>query len=312
MNTSFFKLNKNGLINLFIIYIVWGSTYLAIRVTVREGAGFTPFTMGATRLLLSGFLLLGWNIIRGGHIHLSRKDLTRLLVSSILLWFLGNGFVMLAEQRASSGLTALILASTPIWVAMMDSVYQKRLPSLLLVSSLIIGTGGIFVLSLPVLLNGVRADFFSIIALLIAAFCWGAGTFYQSKNPINLSPTVSSGYQMIFGGISFTLMAVFFQNPIPSPNLEAWLAWAYLVFIGSIIAFTAFIQAVRLLPPGIVTTYGYVNPIIAVFLGWLILNEDITIWTFLGAFFVLAGVTGVFQSNAKNRASRYHSDVEKI
>lgn len=294
------KITPSGLLNLFIVYFVWGSTYLAIRIGIRSGSGFQPFWFGGLRVLVAGAILLLLAFIRGKNIFPSKNELKVLGASGFLLWIGGNGMVVLAEQRIDSGIAALVVASTPIWVAFFESVLDKRMPSLLLIGSLIVGFSGIIVLSLPLLTSGVRADVFSILAVLLASFSWSSGLVLQTRKPVSLGRGVSSAYQQLFGGVFFVLIALLVREPLPAPIAEAWLAWGYLVLFGSILAFTAFVSALQMLPTSLVTTYAYVNPVIAVFLGWLILREPLTPWTVAGGLFVLAGVTGIFRVSNKN------------
>ena len=294
------KITPAGLLNLFVVYFVWGSTYLAIRIGIRSGSGFQPFWFGGLRVLAAGSILLLIGLIRGKELRPSKMDLKVLIASGFLLWIGGNGLVVLAEQRIDSGLAALVVASTPIWVALFESILDKKIPSLLLIGSLIVGFSGIIILSLPLLTSGVRADILSIFAVLLASFSWSSGLVLQTRQPVSLSRGVSSGYQQLFGGMFFALIAFIVREPLPVPTTEAWLAWGYLVLFGSILAFTAFVSALQILPTSLVTTYAYVNPVIAVLLGWMILRESITPWTIIGGVFVLAGVTGIFRVNNKN------------
>jgi drug/metabolite transporter (DMT)-like permease len=289
------SLSTSGLLNLSVVYIVWGSTYLAIRVAVREGSGFPPFMMGAMRVILGGGLLLLWAGLSRKRVRPTRKELLIVAASGLLLWFGGNGLVVWAEQRAASSYAALILASTPVWVAFIESILDRRSPTMILIASLAIGFAGIGILSAPVLRQSTRADVLSVMALLAAAVSWGTGSVLQSRRQVDLTPRVNSGYQQVFGGLGFVLAAVVFGEPLPTPSGQAWMAWVYLVIIGSVFAFTAYVQALRLLPTSVVMTYAYVNPVIAVVLGWLILREPITLWTLCGAALVLLAVAGVFR-----------------
>ncbi len=293
------RITPAGLLNLAVVYFVWGSTYLAIRIGIREGSGFQPFWFGGLRVLLAGVILILFGLIRGRKILPEKKDLGVLIAAGFLLWIGGNGMVILAEQRIDSGLAALIVASTPIWVASFEAVLDRRIPSGLLILSLIIGFGGILTLSYPLLTSGVRADILSILAVLLASFSWSSGLVLQSRKPVSLSRGVSSGYQQLFGGIFYALIALLAAEPLPTPTAEAWLAWSYLVIFGSILAFTSFVSALQQLPTSLVTTYAYVNPVIAVLLGWLILREPITPWTIAGGFFVMLGVLGIYLVNRK-------------
>jgi len=295
------KVTPAGLIHLFVVYFVWGSTYLAIRIGIRSGAGFEPFWFGGMRVFTAGIILLGWGLIRGKNLRLSKKDLLILAGSGFLLWIGGNGLVVWAEQQVNSGIAALVVATVPIWVAFLDSIMDSRIPTLKVILSLIIGFLGIFILSLPVLTSGIRADLLSILALLLASLSWASGLVLQTRHPVALSRGVSSGYQQLFGGIFFALIALIVREPLPTPTTEAWLAWGYLVIFGSVIAFTSFVTALQILPTRLVTTYSYVNPVIAVLLGWLILGEPITYWTIAGGVLVLIGVTGIYRASSASK-----------
>lgn len=293
-----------GLVNLFIVYLVWGSTYLAIRVAVREGSGFSPFVMGATRVLAAGTLLLLWSACRRQRIRLTWKELAVLAISGGLLWTGTNGLVMWAERNAHSGQAALLMGAVPIWTAVIESFLDRRAPSLLLVGSLLIGFAGLGVLTAPVLMTGSRADWTSVVALLVAPICWASGTLVQRRRPVAVGHLVSSGYQHIFGGVGFAMLVLILGERLPSPTPEAWGAWGFLVAMGSLLGFTSFVRALRLLPTSIVMTYAYVNPVIAVILGWLILREPVTAWSLGGMALVLLGVSGVFRERYRKAGPR--------
>lgn len=294
-------LNLTGLFHLFVIYLVWGSTYLAIRIAVQQGSGFPPFALGASRTLLAGAILLLWAKFARQRVKVTTAELQFLLLSGLLLWVGGNGMVNWAEQRANSAFAALLISSTPIWVATLESFLDRRWPSLNLVVALAIGFAGIGVLTGPALLSGTRADALSTAAILVAALSWGTGSLLQRRRRIELSPLVSSAYQQLFGGLGFVVISLLAREPFPHPAPQAWWAWLYLVIFGSLFAFTSFIQALRLLPTSLVMTYAYVNPVIAVFLGWLILGEPVTAWTIAGATLVLFALAGIFRENGRNR-----------
>jgi drug/metabolite transporter (DMT)-like permease len=291
-----------GLLHLCVVYLVWGSTYLAIRVAVRAGAGFPPFTLGAMRVLIGGALLLGWAKLEGRRVAIARREAALMIAAGCLLWVGGNGGVMWAEQRAESGYAALLIGTTPLWVALIESRLDRRKPSLLLMGSLLLGLLGIAVLSAPVLRRGERGDTLAALALLLGGLSWGCGTILQRRRPVELAPRVSAGYQSLFGGIGFVLAALLLREPRPTPTPAAWLGWAYLLVFGSLLAFTSFVTAVRMLPTQVVMTYAYVNPVVAVLLGWLVLRERVTGWTLLGSAMILLSVAGVFRD--RSRAAR--------
>ena len=289
------RLDPVGLANLFVVYLVWSSTYLAIRIAVREGAGFPPFTMGFMRAALGGAILLLWSRLRKHPIRLTKQEAVILAASGMLLWLGGNGLVTFAEQRAESGLAALLVSASPIWAAAIEAIIDRKLPSIRLVLALFVGFAGISVLTTPALMTGIRADTIAILALLVAPVTWASGSVLQARRPVNLSPRVSSAYQMLFGAVGFAIVMVLRHEPLPTPTQEAWFAWIYLVIFGSLFAFTAYVTALRLLPTRIVMTYAYVNPVLALALGWLVLGEAITWWTVAGSALVLTGVAGVFR-----------------
>ena len=288
-----------GLLNLSVIYVVWGSTYLAIRVAVREGAGWGPFWLGASRVFVAAAILLLLAAARRARIRPSRRELAVVAVSGLLMWVGGNGGVIWAEQRVDSGLAALIVGAMPMWIALMEGVLDRRAPSLSLILSLIAGFVGLGVLTAPMLRGGVSADLLGVAVIIFGTLCWAAGSILLHRRPVGLEPTVLSGLQQLIGGLGFAALGLLFREPMPAPTTEAWIAWGYLVVFGSLLAFTAFIHALRLLPATIVMTYAYVNPVFAVILGWMILSEPITPFTLLGTALIMVGVYGVFREKGK-------------
>jgi len=295
------KLPWGGIGHLCVVYLVWSSTYLAIPVAVRPGSGFPPFALAALRCLLGFPILFLWARGRGLRVGPTWPELRLLAVSGILLWTFGNAFVTVAEQRIDSALAALLIASTPIWVALLESIVDRRFPPAFLLASLLVGFLGTGLTAYPALRGGVHADVVAIVLLLIAALSWGGGSLLQRRRPIALDARVSAAYQMLFGGLGVLVISVGFREPMPTPNLSAWLAFAYLLIFGSIISFTSFLKALHLLPTRLVFTYGYVNPVIATFLGWLILNERLSGASLLGAALVLVGVAGSFRGALRAR-----------
>ena len=300
MPSATIRTNWKGLLHLFVVYLVWSSTYLAIRVAVRPEGGFPPFAFGALRVILGGLVLLLWARLAGQRIRLSGREMLVLAGSGLLLWTGGNGFLMWAEQRIASGYAALLVASTPIWVAILESVLDRKLPTFLLVLFLLTGFAGTGLLSVPSLCSGQAAEVLPVLALMLGSFCWGAGSLLHHRNPLEVSSRVSAAYQQLFGCGGFLLMSLVSREPLPRPTLAAWWALAYLLLFGSILAYTSYLRALELLPTRIVFTYAYVNPVLAVFLGWLFLQEPVTGWTMAGAMLVLMGVAGVFRARSRH------------
>ena len=290
------KLDRAGLAHLVVVYIVWGSTYLAIRVAVREGAGFPPFTMALMRVLVASAILLAWARLRGERVGISRGELAILAGTGAMLWVGGNGLVNWAEMRVSSGLAALLVAAMPIWGECIASVADRRFPGWRITGSVLVGFLGVGVLSWPVLRHGTTADVLSVTALLFAPLSWAAGSIWLQRRKLDLSNRSLSGWQHLMGAVGLLVFALLRREPLPAPTREAWMAWGYLVVFGSVISFTSYMTTLRLLPYRIVMTYAYVNPVIAVCLGWLILGETISWWTITGAALVIAGVMGIFNN----------------
>lgn len=290
------RLDRRGLFHLAVVYVVWGSTYLAIRVCVREGAGFPPFTLAFLRTIAAGTILLGWSASRRARVRLTRPEFVVLAGTGVLMWLGGNGLVTWAEKHADSGLAALLVAVMPIWGAILESSLDRRLPSFRLAGSLLIGFVGVGVLSWPILREGTRADLWAVVALLLAPLWWAVGSLWMTRRRPDLEIRTVSGWQHLFGAASFLIVGLLLGEPLPTPTPEAWLSLVYLILFGSVLAFTSYITILKLLPVQVAMTYAYVNPVIAVLLGWLILGEPVTGWTVAGAGLVLAGVAGVFRN----------------
>jgi drug/metabolite transporter (DMT)-like permease len=297
------RLPLSGLLHLGVTYLVWGSTYLAIRIAVREGAGWGPFWLGASRVAVASVVLLLITAWRSKRLRPSRSELTVLVVSGLLMWVGGNGGVNWAEQRVDSGLVALIIGTMPMWVALAEAGLDRRAPSPLLLGAIATGFAGLVVLTLPLLRGGVGGDPAGIAVVVLSTLTWGAGTLLVSRRPVGLGPFAMGGWQQLAGAVGFATLAMLVREPAPTPTPAAWGAWAYLVVFGSIFAFTSFIAALRLLPTSVVMTYTYVNPVIAVLLGWLVLDEPVTRTTLAGMGLILTGVWGVFRDRHR-RARR--------
>jgi drug/metabolite transporter (DMT)-like permease len=282
--------------HLLIVYIVWGSTYLGIRVAVQEGSGFPPMIMSATRVFAGSLILIALaRFIKKQSLRLTKEEWVVLSISGLALWWGGNGLLAIAEMTVPSGYAALIISCTPIWVAIIESILDKKRPSVFLVISLLIGVAGIAVLNWPAIIAGNLNDLKGLFLLIIAGLSWGAGSIYQKRKNIHTTPEISSAVQQFTGGIALLITSFIISEPTMNPVPSAWWAWGYLIIFGSVIAFTSFVKALKLLPPNIVFTYAFVNPVVAIVLGFIILGEPITPWTFAGATLVLVGVLGVFK-----------------
>jgi len=293
------RVTARGLGHLVIVYLVWGSTYLAIRFGVREGSGFPPFALGAVRTVAAGTLLFLWAFARGTSVRIRRSECVTLVVAGLLMWPGANGLVNWAEQRADSSYAALLVGAMPIWTALIDAIWRRRLPSWRLIGFLAVGFSGIGLLTVPQLRSAEGADSMSILMLILAPITWSIGTLLQIHRPVRVSPVVASAYLNLFGGLGFAVLWVAAGEPFPHPTPEAWGALAYLAVAGSVVAYTAYVRTLRMLPTSIAMTYAYVNPMVAVLLGWALLRERITLTTVFGMVVILIGVWGVFREKRR-------------
>jgi drug/metabolite transporter (DMT)-like permease len=298
---------RAGYAHLAVVYVVWGSTYLAIRVAVRPEGGFPPFALGALRMALAGGILLGWAGLRRARLALSRRDALTLAITGLLMFPLANGLVNWAERRTASGYAALLVGALPIWTAVIESILDRTRPSLRLVLSLAVGFGGLILLAAPELMAAGGADSAATLALLIAPVTWAGGSVLQTRRPVAVGPVASAGYLHVFGAVGFVALFLALGEPLPAPSAAGWGAFAYLVLAGSVAAFTSFVRVLRVLPTSVVMTYAYVNPAIAVVLGAVWLGERMTVADAGGMALVLAGVWGVL--GAKPRGSSEASAV---
>lgn len=288
------------------VYLVWGSTFLAIRIGVRE---VPPFLLAAIRFLIAGSVLYAWMLVRGERSPNSRQWLSAFLLA-VLIFVLDYGLVFWAEQRVPSGTTAVMLATIPTFMALAEILIlrTRRLTARLAVA-LAIGIGGVAVLTHPSSsLGGAPLDRTGAAALIIAAVSWSLASALTRKLPLPSSKVMSSGVQMLAGGVLLTIAAAAlgeFGSFDPwAVSRGAWLALLYLIVAGSIIAFTAYVWLIHHESPTKVGTYAYVNPIVAVLLGYVLGGEGLGRRTVLGTLLVLISVAVITTTRAKNAITR--------
>jgi drug/metabolite transporter (DMT)-like permease len=294
-----------------ILYLVWGSTYLAIRVGVRE---VPPFLFAAMRFLIAGLVLYGWMIAHGERSP-SRLQWASASLLAILFFVLDYGLVYWAEQRVPSGIAAVMMATTPAFMALWEiSFLRTQKLTIRLALAPLIGMGGVAVLMSPTLnLGGVPIDRAGAIALVAAAMSWSVASVLTRKLPLPPSQVMSSGVQMLAGGVFLTLTSAAlgeFRDFHPwSASRGAWLSLLYLTVAGSIIAFTAYLWLIHHESPTKVVTYAYVNPVVAVLLGYFLGGESLGPRTILGALFVLISVVVITTTRAKKPAATFSEVV---
>src|SRR6266481_967912 len=286
-----------------IIYFVWGSTYLAIRVGVRE---VPPFLLAAMRFLIAGLLLYSWMIARGERSPTGRQWTSASLLA-ILIFVLDYGLLFWAEQRVPSGIAAVMMATIPAFMALSEIIFLRtqRL-TVRLTLALLIGIGGVAVLmSRSLNLGGAPIDMVGAAALTVASVSWSVASVLTRKLPLPPSKVMSSGAQMLAGGVFLAITAAAmgeFRSFHPwAMSRGAWLSLLYLIVAGSIIGYTAYVWLIHHESPTKVGTYAYVNPVVAVLIGYFLGGEALGARTVLGTFLVLTSVV-VIRTTAKKEA----------
>jgi drug/metabolite transporter (DMT)-like permease len=275
-----------------IIYFVWGSTFLAIRVGVHE---VPPLLFAAIRFLIAGLVLFGWMIARGEPSPTRRQWMSMLLLA-LLIFLIDYGLLFWAEQRVPSGVAAVMMATIPVFIALSEILFlQTQRLTIRLALALMIGIGGVAVLmSNSLKLGGAPVDRPGAVALIIASISWSIAAVLARKLPLPPSKVMSSGAQMLAGGIMLTITSTAlgeFRHFHPSTvSSAAWFSLVYLIIAGSIIGFTAYVWLLHHESPTKVGTYAYVNPVVAVVLGYLLGGETLGLRTVLGTMCVLVSV----------------------
>jgi drug/metabolite transporter (DMT)-like permease len=277
------------------LYVVWGSTYLAIRIGLN--AHMPPAFMGAARLAPAGLIMLAFARSRGADIRLPWRDLRIVCTVGILLLVGGMFSVFLAEQYIASGLAAVLVALQPLWIAGAESVLPDMdKPTAQGYLGLGLGFLGLFILMWPRLtVTGSRTELLGCGIVIVATFIWMVGSVYSKRRPVKADAMVATGYEMLAAGLVLLVIAPL-KGEVPlllSPAIhwpQAIGATVYLSIFGSCVAFTAFVWALRNAPASKVMTYSFVNPVVAVFLGWLILGERLDWWILAGMAVIVAGV----------------------
>ena len=292
---------------LLVLYIVWGSTYLGIAVAVKT---IPPFLMAAIRFAIAGGILLLWSIAREGRSFAlpSRREWRDSFIVGALLLGTGMGFVSLGEKTVPSGITALLIAMMPVWVAILGRLFLgERLPRLAMVG-IAVGFGGVAILVGPSAFGGSGAlDPFGLAAIIISPISWASGSLFASHRAILPSrPLVATAAQMLAGSAVLVglggLHGEFGSLRLDAIATDSLIALAYLTLIGSLLAFTTYGWLLRVAPLPLIATYAYVNPIVAVFLGTVFLNESIEPRTIVAGTVIVVAVALIVTTRGRLRA----------
>ena len=286
------------------IYLIWGSTYLGIRIAIES---MPPFLMASARFILAGAIIFALLKARGTPWP-TRHQWTANAVIGTLLLLGGNGLVVWAELTIPSGITALLVGIGPLFIVLTEWAWPGGTrPTLVTMAALLLGFAGVTWLAAPWESTGSGGlDPRGVIAVLGACVSWAIGAIYSRHVKHGAEPFLASSLQMLGGGAALAVVALvhgdFHQLDLPTITPRAWGAFAYLVGIGSLVGFSTFVWLMKHSTPARVSTYAYVNPVVAVILGWLILDEPITSRTLVASVIIVAAV--VIITTEKARANR--------
>jgi drug/metabolite transporter (DMT)-like permease len=290
-------------IALAIVYVVWGSTYLAIAYVVDT---MPPFLSASVRFLVAGGILYAFSIRRGDRAgdRPGVKQWRAAAIVGALLFMGGNGGVVWAEQRVPSGIAALIVASVPLWMALLAFVFLKERLRPVAVAGLVVGFAGTALLIRPT--GSQHVDLTGALVLVGASVSWSIGTLYAIRAPLPTRGSVSAGMQLLCGGAVLGIVGLASGEAgrvhLDQVSRSSVLALAYLVVFGAVVAFSAYSYMVRNTSPAIVSTYAYVNPVIAVLLGWAIRDEPLRSSTVVAGGVIVVAVAMIVGSRARPSA----------
>jgi drug/metabolite transporter (DMT)-like permease len=296
---------------LLAIYIVWGSTYLAIRYVVEE---MPPFLSAGTRFLVSGAILVLWQRLRGSPAP-TRREWGAATIIGLFLLLGGNGGLAWAEQIIPSGIASLFIGATPLWMALLDTLRPggTRL-SWLTWAGVLAGFAGIALLANPWSngLDGLHLDTWGVIVLLLAALSWSIGSLYSRKAPLPASPLMGTGMEMLAGSLGLfafgSLVGEWGQLNLNAITTHSLLGLLYLITFGSLIGFVSYTWLLRNAPTPLVSTYAYVNPLVAILLGALLGGEPVTWRVMISALIILSSV-GLINFSRTRAAARAEAEI---
>jgi drug/metabolite transporter (DMT)-like permease len=276
------------------VYLIWGSTYLAIRFAIET---LPPFLMAATRFLVAGSILFVWSSLNGVAVRQPFAQWRKAFVVGALLLLCGNGGVTWAEKYVASGFAALFVATEPLLVVLLNWALNRKRPNVKVILGLLLGLTGVALL-VGSGFSGVSAGgLMSVVGtavILAASLAWAGGSVYSNRNPIKAPTSMASAMQMLAGGSLLLIVSLstgdFKKLNVAGASLVSIGALAYLIIFGSLVAFTAYSWLLRNVSPARAATYAYVNPTVAVFLGWLLASEPITARMLVAAVVIVGSV----------------------
>lgn len=288
------------------VYVIWGSTYLAIRYAVEA---MPPFLMASARWIVAGVILYVWRRLAGDP-RPTLRNWAAATVVGVALILGGNGLVSWAEIWVPSSLAALIIAIVPLWFALLVWYRDGALPAPRVWMGILLGIVGVAILFAPAIrdsIAGASALLWGTVAILVATLSWAAGSVYSKKAPLPKSILLAASMQMITGSIALALVGLASGEAsavdIGAITTKAWLSWGFLVAFGSIVAYSAYVWLLSAVRTELVATYAFVNPIVAVILGVAFAGEPFGLGTLVASALIVAGVALVVTAGAKRRGS---------
>lgn len=274
------------------IYLIWGSTYLAIVIAIKS---IPALLMAGSRFFIAGILLYAWCRLRGEPAPTAGAT-GRISFSGIMMLFFGTGAVAWVEQYINSGLAAIIVATLPLWFVILDKRQWKfHFSNRWIITGLLIGFAGVILLfsdKRSFSLSGDKMKLISFFVMLTGTVCWAIGSLYTKYKPIEGTTSMKAAIQMIAAGIALTLAGLISGERVVWSQVtsESIAAVVYLIVAGSLVGYLAYMWLLSVRPPSLVGTYAYINPIVAVFLGWLVVKEEISRQQIIALLVILSGV----------------------
>lgn len=290
------------------LYIIWGSTYLAIRFAVET---IPPFLMASTRFLVAGGLLYGVVRLTGAPAP-TRREWKTTAITGLFLLLGGNGLVVWSEQRVVSGVAALLIGSVPLWIVLVDALRPGGVrPSWQNLVGVLLGFAGISLLISPGSFGGQPVDMIGAAALALASLLWAIGSIYGREHHADLpkAPLLNTGMQMLAGGAGLlvvgTMTGEWGRLDLAAISTSSLIGLVYLILFGSLLGYSAYTWLLGVAPTPLVATYAYVNPLVAVFLGYLLADEPLTLRVLLAAGVIISAVVIINTSRmpARRRVS---------
>ena len=285
------------------LYIIWGSTYLAILLALKT---IPPFLMAGSRFVIAGLLLLIWCGLRGEKIP-PIVSVSKISFAGILMLFFGTGTLVWVEQYLPTGVAAIIISTVPLWFVLIDKRnWKSNFSSKSIILGLVIGFAGVILLfsgKSAFSFAGDKMKVISFIVVLVGSVFWAVGSLYSKYTATEGTTTIKAAIQMLAAGLSFLMLGFVLGEHhnfnLSNVSVQSWVSLIYLITMGSLVGYMSYVWLLSVKPPALVGTYAYVNPVVAVFLGWLIVGEPITSQQLIALSIILGGVIMVSFSKDK-------------